>query len=85
MCGLTAVVWVADHHGVAAHCPGDRLGPLLPFLEALRTLVGVQQERPADGAPAQLTDQQGRGVATDQRMRLATPLRPVPVKSRVVG
>ena len=82
--GLIVAVWAAPLKGLLADGPRDGSGPLFPFLKALWTVFGVQQERSAGGAPAELTDQQGRGATTKQRMRLAAPLRPVAVQGWVV-
>lgn len=59
-------------------------GPLFPFLWALWTVVGVEQECPAYRAASSLLKQQGRGDSAHQRVCPASPLRPVPMQGRVV-
>ena len=67
----------------------DRLArggvPLLPFLRALRLAVGVQQQSPAERAPAALAAQQVPGRGVDREAVAASPLLPVPGEGGVVG
>jgi len=68
-------------HGVD-HVLADRRArggvPLLPFLRALRLVVGVQEQSPAERAPAALAAQQVPGRGVDREAVAASPLLPVP-------
>ena len=67
----------------------DRLArggvPLLPFTRALRLVVGVQQQSPAERAPAALAAQQVPGGRVHREPGAASPLVPVPGEGGVVG
>jgi hypothetical protein len=50
VCDRIVALGCIPQHGVAAECPRECAGPLTPFVWALRTVVGMQQERIAGGA-----------------------------------
>src|SRR5436305_15089645 len=67
----------------------DRLArggvPLLPFFRALWLAVGVQQQTPAERAPAVLAAQQVPGGRVHREPGAASPLLPVPGEGGVIG
>lgn len=50
VCGRIVALGCIHHNGALAECSREGAGPLAPFLWALRTVVGGQQERIAGGA-----------------------------------
>ncbi|MGH3259756.1 MAG: hypothetical protein ACRDOU_30895, partial [Streptosporangiaceae bacterium] len=52
--------------------------PLLPFLRALGLMVGVQEQSPAEGAPAALAAQQVPGRRVHREAVAACPALPRP-------
>src|SRR5712664_447425 len=87
VCGLLA--WRAEvHHG------GDRLlaeglpdggVPLLPLALVVRLVAGVEQQSPAEGAPAVLAAQQVPGRWADRRADALAALGPVSGQGGVIG
>jgi len=77
--GLIVAVWTTHRQGVIAAGRSDGSGALFPLVRALRTMIGVKQERAASWASSVLPQQHGRGDTAEQRIRLASPLGLVPV------
>ena len=83
-----AFVRRAEVHHAGDRVLADRLArggvPLLPFLRAWRLVVGVQQQSPAERAPAALAAQQVPGGRIDREPGAVVPLVPVPGEGGVV-
>ena len=87
VCGLLA--WRAEvHHGgdrlLADRLPDDGV-PLLPLALVVRLVAGVEQQPPAEGAPAVLAAQQVPGRGADRGPDALAALGPVSGQGGVIG
>jgi len=86
VCG--AFIRRAGVHHAGDRVFADRLArggvPLLPFAGALELVVGMQQQSPAERAPAALAAQQVPGGRVHREPGAAPPLVPVPGEGGVV-
>src|SRR5205814_2880541 len=84
-----AFVRRAEVHHAGDRVLADRLArsgvPLLPVLRVLRRVLGVQEQSPAERAPAALAAQQVPGGRIDREPGAAAPLIPVSGPGGVIG
>src|SRR5262249_5152876 len=85
--GLLA--WRAEVHRGGDRLLADRLPddgvPLLPLALVVRLVAGVEQQSPAEGAPAALAAQQVPGRRADRGPGALAALGPVPGQGGIIG